>query len=289
MDVHVFWRVLLFLAMCAAVIVLAIALVAEPLTALHRRGLFLAALEKEPYDRAVNMIVGPLIAFGIVMSVKIAARRLDHRPLAHYGILLDAAWWKSLALGFAVAAAVMLLVFAGEWAAGMLVITSLGAVSLFSIVKVLCVGVYEEFVARGYLLRNLGVVLSSLLFALLHLTNENASLLSTAGLFVNALFFAAAALFTRRLSAAIGAHIAWNLFEGSILGFPVSGDKEIASLIHIRQLGDSVITGGAFGPEAGLVGVAASLCGIGAFYAVTRARSPRPEARALSSAGSPPR
>ncbi len=177
-------------------------------------------------------------------------------------MILDAAWWKSLVLGFMIAAAVMLLVFAGESAAGLLVITNLGAISLFSVVKVLCVGVYEEFVARGYLLRNIGVIPSSLIFALLHLTNDNASLLSTLGIFINALFFAAAALLTRRLSAAIGAHIAWNLFEGSILGFPVSGDKEISSLIEIRQLGHPLITGGEFGPEAGVVGILASLLGI---------------------------
>jgi membrane protease YdiL (CAAX protease family) len=269
--VHVLWRVAIFLAMCAAVVVLAIVLVAEPLTALHRRGLFLASLDKEPYDRVINMIIGPLMAIGMVMCVKIAAQRLDRRPLSDYGVILDAAWWKSLVLGFAIAAAVMLLVFAGEAAAGLVVITSFGAASLFSIVKVLCVGVYEEFVARGYLLRNIGVIPSSLIFALLHLTNDNASVLSTLGIFVNALFFAAAAILTRRLSAAIGAHIAWNLFEGAILGFPVSGDKEISSLIEIRQLGHPLMTGGEFGPEAGLVGILASLLGIALLYGVVRA------------------
>lgn len=100
--------------------------------------------------------------------------------------------------------------------------------------KVVCVGIYEEFVARGYLLRNIAdasnmttaVIISSLVFALLHLPNDNASTLSTVGLFINALFFAAALLTTGRLSAAIGAHISWNLFEGAVLGFPVSGDKK---------------------------------------------------------------
>jgi hypothetical protein len=100
-------------------------------------------------------------------------------------------------------------------------------------------------------------------FALLHLTNDNAGVLSTAGLFVNALLFAAAVLVTRRLSTAIGLHIAWNFAQGAVFGFPVSGDKEGASLIGIHQGGATLITGGAFGPEAGLVGIAASLTGIG--------------------------
>ena len=132
-------------------------------------------------------------------------------------------------------------------------------------------------------------MISSIVFAALHFANENASAMSMIGLVVNALFFVSAALLTRRLSAAIGAHIGWNLFEGAIFGFPVSGDKEPASLIHIRQLGNGIVTGGAFGPEAGLVGVAASLIGIAVFFVLTRPRSLQPEAMRVSSAGSPPR
>ena len=117
------------------------------------------------------------------------------------------------------------------------------------------------------------VVITSALFAILHATNENASLLSTFGLFVNGLLFSAAVLTTGRLSAAIGLHMSWNLFEGAILGFPVSGDKEAASLLGIRQLGSTIVTGGEFGPEAGIVGVAASLVGIAVLVALrTRTR-----------------
>jgi len=291
------WRIALQLLLATILGALPIALIAEPLTALHRVGLFLPLLDHDRYDRVINMIVGPLLTLGVVGSVLIAARWLDRRPLSHYGVVIDAKWWKSLALGFAISGAVMLMIFGFEFAAGAIVVTAGTTAIVYSIVKVLCVGVYEEFVTRGYLLRNLAdgmnmqaaIVISSLVFAALHFANENASAMSMIGLAVNALFFASAALLTRRLSAAIGAHIGWNLFEGAILGFPVSGDKEVASLIHIRQLGSAIVTGGAFGPEAGLVGVAASLFGIGAFYVLTRARSPRPEARVLSSAGSPPR
>jgi membrane protease YdiL (CAAX protease family) len=289
------WRIALQLLLALALGVLPILLVAEPLTALHRRGLFLPSLEHDPYDRVINMIVGPLLACAIVGSVILAARFLDRRPLAHYGVVLDRAWWKSLAVGFGVSAAVMLLLFGGEYLAGLIVITHIGLPLLFSLVKVLCVGMYEEFISRGYLLRNLAdginmpaaIALSSLVFALLHLTNENSSAMSTLGIFVNALYFAAAALLTGRLSAAIGAHIGWNLFEGAILGFPVSGDKEGASLIGIRQLGDARITGGDFGPEAGVAGIAASLCGIALFLIVARLSSAESRPRSASPAVRP--
>lgn len=282
------WRIVLQLLMAGALGALPILLVAEPLTALRRRGHFLSYLNHDAYDRIINMIVGPFFAAGIVASVIIAARWLDRRPLAHYGVVVDRTWWNHLALGFGVSAALMVLVFLTEALLGWIDITGTLAMNVtgvsmalafsFTVMKVLCVGVYEELVSRGYLLRNLAdgtnlpmaIVASSAIFSLLHLANDNASILSSVGLLVNGLFFASAALLTGRLSAAIGAHIGWNLFEGTVLGFPVSGDKEGASLLAIRQLGHDAITGGAFGPEAGVIGILASVLGIGVFFALRR-------------------
>ena len=271
------WRILLQAAMMAVLGALPILLIAEPLTALHRRGYFLPGYDHDAYDRVVNIIVGPLFAVAVIASIALAARYLDHRPMADFGFVLD----RSLFLGLALGAILMLLIFATEYAAGWIVITGtmarnvagvgLGLSLAFSLVKVLCVGVYEECLSRGYQLRNIAeginlkaaVIITSAIFAVLHAANDNASLLSTLGIFVNGLLFAAAVLATGRLSAAIGLHISWNLFEGAVLGFPVSGDKEGASLIGIRQLGPPLVTGGAFGPEAGVIGIVASLVGIG--------------------------
>jgi membrane protease YdiL (CAAX protease family) len=273
-------RVLATAVITAPLAVLPILLVAEPLTALHRRGLFLAGWPHDDYDRVINMIVGPLFGAGIVLGIVLAARWIDERPLSEYGVRFDRAWWTNLAAGFGLGAMLMTLVFATERAAGWIVVSGGAAAALamsFTVVKVLCVGVYEEVVARGYLLRNIGVIGSSLVFAALHAFNDNASVVSTLGLFVNGLLFAAAVRVTGRLSASIGLHIAWNLFEGLIFGFPVSGDKEGASFIAIRQLGSNLVTGGAFGPEAGLIGVAASLAGIAILYTV--ASGPPPSRR----------
>lgn len=266
---------------------LPIVLVAEPLTWLHRRGVFLPGYGHQDYDRVVNMIVGPLLVAAVLGSIAIAARWLDKRPLRDYGLAADREWWNNLALGFAMGAFVMTLVFAAEYAAGWIEITGTSVVPLalaYSVVKALCVGTYEELVSRGYQLRNLidasnvavAVVISSAIFALLHAFTDNASVMSTIGLFVNGILFAAAVLATGRLSTAIGLHIAWNLFEGTLFGFPVSGDKEGASLLAIRQLGPDLATGGAYGPEAGLVGIAASLVGIALLAAMARSATLSP-------------
>jgi CAAX protease family protein len=284
------WRVLLQAALMVGLGVLPIVLIAEPLTALHRRGLFLPSLEKAAYDHVINMIVGPLLMIAVIASVVIALRFLDHRKITDLGIVFDRRWWRDLVVGFSISAAAMALLFATEWALGWITITTMPAleaagVSLalafaFTIVKVACVSVYEEVYSRGYLLRNLAdgtnmrasVIMSSLVFALLHLTNPNASAAGVVSLFVNGLLFAAGVLWTGRLSTSIGLHAGWNLFEGAVFGFPVSGDKEGASLIGIRQHGSAWLTGGAFGPEAGAIGIAASLVGIALLFVYSRRR-----------------
>jgi hypothetical protein len=144
------------------------------------------------------------------------------------------------------------------------------------------VATYEEFFP-GYQLRNLieatnrplGVALSSVIFALQHFSNENVGVLSIIGLCINGVLFAAAVLATGRLSTAIGLHLTWNLFEGAVFGFPVSGDKEGASIVGIQQLGPGFVTGGSFGPEAGLLGIAASLLGIGVLVLIHRHSAPK--------------
>jgi len=279
------WRLVLQSALMLLLGALPIFLIAEPLTELHRRGWFLAGYNHEAYDCVINIIIGPFLALAAMVSVVIAARFLDRRPLRDFGLQLDRSWWLGLAGGFAVGAALMMGVFVLELRAGWITIAGTMTITVagvpfalaiaFSTVKALCVGTYEELVSRGYLLCNLAegmnltlaIVASSAIFAVLHLFNDNASWLSTFGLFVNGLLFVAARLATGRLSAAIGLHIAWNFFEGVVFGFPVSGDKERASFVAIEQGGVDLVTGGAFGPEAGIVGVAASIAGI-AFFAL---------------------
>lgn len=226
--------------------------------------------------------LGQLLA--VVLGVFLAVRLLDRRPLAALGFHLGRGWWLDLAFGLALGALLMTGIFLVEWAAGWVTISGtlmtdansppfalafLGALVLFT-----CVGFYEELFARGYLLRNLaeglsfrplrtrgGVVLawllSSIAFGLAHLGNPHASLTSTANLILAGLFLGLGYVLSGELAIPIGLHITWNLFQGNVFGFPVSGLALGPRLIATAQHGPELWTGGPFGPEAGLIGVAA--------------------------------
>ena len=70
---------------------------------------------------------------------------------------------------------------------------------------------------------------------------------------------------TGRLWMPIGMHAAWNLFEGPVFGFLVSGIK-VGGLFLLKDNGPEWVTGGRFGPEAGLLTIVPLLIMIGAVY-----------------------
>jgi membrane protease YdiL (CAAX protease family) len=107
----------------------------------------------------------------------------------------------------------------------------------------------------------LGYLLSSVVFGSLHFFNANATLISTLNLMLAGLFLGFGFVITGELAIPIGLHIAWNFCQGNVFGFPVSGTNAGATVFAIRQGGPAVLTGGAFGPEGGLLGVAVMLLG----------------------------
>ena len=93
------------------------------------------------------------------------------------------------------------------------------------------------------------------------------------GLFLSGLFLAYAYIRTRQLWLPIGLHLGWNFFEGSIFGFPVSG-QYFYQVIRQTVSGPDLITGGAFGPEGGLILIPALLLGAVGISWYTKDRQP---------------
>ena len=194
-----------------------------------------------------------------------------------------------MGFGLALGAFLMLIIFVIELAAGWITITGtfetrqpdaafVGALVL-PLLTFLSVGFYEELFSRGYQLQNIAeglsgkaissqvailvaTLLSSAVFGVLHAGNPNASVVSTINLIIAGVFLALGYILTGELAISIGLHITWNFFQGNVFGFPVSGgDYRSATFMAIQQGGPDVWTGGAFGPEAGLIGLAMIIIG----------------------------
>lgn len=123
--------------------------------------------------------------------------------------------------------------------------------------------VCEELLLRGVVFRlveeRLGtwgaMALSSVVFGALHLVNPAATAWGAVALAVEAgALLAAAYAATRTLWLPIGLHFAWNLCEGAVFGATVSGSTSSAPASLLRSVvdGPAVLTGGGFGPEAGV-------------------------------------
>lgn len=132
-------------------------------------------------------------------------------------------------------------------------------------------GAAEETLTRGWLLPVIGsrytaltgVMLSSLLFAALHLLNPGISPIAVLNLFLFGVFASLFALYEGGLWGVFGIHAAWNWAQGNLLGFEVSGNSVSSTLINLMEVGPDAITGGVFGPEGGLVVTAVLLIGSG--------------------------
>jgi hypothetical protein len=121
-------------------------------------------------------------------------------------------------------------------------------------------------------------LISSAVFAILHANNPNASLISTLNILLAGIFLASGYLWTGQLAIPIGLHISWNFFQGSVFGFPVSGTISPGlGLIQIQQSGPPDWTGGAFGPEAGILGLIMIVSGTGLVYLYLKARYGLPQ------------
>ncbi len=235
--------------------------------------------------RVTNHIGDIVAAF---LCLIIAAHILDRRPFADFGFHFNRRWWMDFGFGLALGALLMLIIFLVEQALGWIKITNnffkdppnpgLWTTSLVILIHFIAVGFYEEIFSRGYQLRNIaegfgflgrkgfyglliGWLISSSVFGFLHLGNPNSTWISTINLILAGIFLGLGYVLTGELAIPIGIHITWNFFQGVIFGFPVSGSKSGASFIEIQQLGPDSMTGGAFGPEAGLIGIAAILLG----------------------------
>ncbi|ANR72197.1 CPBP family intramembrane metalloprotease [Prevotella scopos JCM 17725] len=133
---------------------------------------------------------------------------------------------------------------------------------LFSFTLFFLVAVSEEIFFRGILFRMINrrwniwaaLVISALIFGGLHIFNDNATLWSSIAIAIEAgSLLGAAYAYSKNIWLPIGIHWIWNYTQGNILGFPVSGEDNVTSIITPEISGPQWLTGGSFGAEASAI------------------------------------
>ncbi len=206
----------------------------------------------------LTLILGLATAALALAAYAWVVRRTEHR--APFEVALKGAppaFGRGLLIGVAMFAAVITTIsFLGGyevrgWG------SVAGAVAIFGFAA--AAAVTEEVLFRGILFRiaeeRLGtwisLVLTGLLFGLVHVFNPNATLGSALAIAVEAGFMLAAAYAaTRSLWVPIGVHLGWNFAQGGLFSTSVSGTDAPRGLLDGVTSGPVLVSGGEFGPEA---------------------------------------
>ena len=199
-------------------------------------------------------------------------------------------WLKKYSLGFLIGLAMMSIIVLILFPFGYITVEKnpIQPVGISAIASVLVIlfgwiiqGATEEIVTRGWLLNVLstkynigvGLLISSTLFGLMHLTNPNINYIAVINIILVGLFYGLYVIKTNDLWAVCGMHSAWNFAQGNIFGFKVSGlDVSVGSLIDLNLVGSDFVTGGIFGPEAGITATFILLASIGILLFIDKKR-----------------
>ncbi len=132
----------------------------------------------------------------------------------------------------------------------------------------------EEVMCRGYLFTTVrarigtrgAVLATSALFGVLHALNPGATVESMLIVTLAGVFLAAVRVAYNSLYAAWSAHLAWNWVMAVPLHAPVSGLQLEHPGYRIVSAGPAWVTGGAWGPEGGLIAALGMMGGLAYLY-----------------------
>lgn len=219
---------------------------------------------------------------------------IDKRRRRDMGMALTREWWldagAGLLTGLGMAATVVVVLrvagmaaVGGDYRVGDPAIAlgdSATEAFLYGFLFFTAVAVLEELLVRGYLLTNVAegvsgragdertavwvaILATAVIFGALHAANPGGSVVSFLNITLAGVLLGVAYAATGRLGFPAGLHTTWNFGLGPLFGLPVSGLRTDVAVVPVRVDGPRLVTGGEFGPEGGLVMVAALAVGTG--------------------------
>jgi uncharacterized protein len=202
--------------------------------------------------------------FAFLFGVTAGMALLEHRNIGDYGLpsqgLFGKNFWLGGLLGIAEISALIGLIAAfGGYSFGNLILHSEGVLrwGAVHLVLFLIVGLYEEFLFRGYAQFTLGrgigfwpaAVLLSAGFGIIHLNNRGENWIGAASVAMVGLLFAFTLRRSGNLWYAVGLHAAFDWGETFLYSVPNSGEMLRGHLSSALLYGPRWMTGGSVGPE----------------------------------------
>lgn len=200
---------------------------------------------------------------GLVGCSILYCRLIEKRELSTMGIVKTGAIreymiglavglvMSSLAVGLATATGAVSLRPAASVSVGFILAMFLGHVFQ---------GAGEELLCRGYLCVSLAkrctlqaaVLISSLVFSLLHIISSGISALAIINLTLFGIFCAVYMLCRGNIWGVCAFHTMWNFVQGNVFGTPASSEIPDSTLFRMEVSSATALNGGTFGLEGGL-------------------------------------
>jgi uncharacterized protein len=249
-ELRIGWRLLLF-AVLATALVMALG---SPLASIGLKS---------------NLVMSLIIVVAILAASFIMVRYVNKKPFGAIGLTFHAHTVRELGMGLLLGLLMMAGIFLVEYLAGFVrlewrdysagqMIGTLG----YAFVFFAAAAFVEELLFRGYAFQTViqwitflpATIGFAIMFALAHFYNPNVTVLSLVNVGLAGVWLSFAYMKTRGLWLPTGLHIGWNFAQTALFSFPTSGsafaDLRIADSV---QGGPAWITGGAFGPEGGVL------------------------------------
>lgn len=246
-------------------------------------GVIDALTRKIPEKAMPNIVYHPLkfllMAAVLLTIYKFLTRRLGE--IRRDDVPLDARAIDGLR-GAALAFAMMTLIVAVAWILGSYRVIGWGGMTTFTralFIMGLVAALTEELLFRAIVFRFLeefggswfALALSAGLFGAMHFGNPNATVFTSVAIAIEAgILLGGAYMLTGNLWLAMGLHAGWNFTQGFIWDVPVSG-FEIDGMVEAQPAGNPLLSGGAFGLEASLIGLVTATA-VGIAFVVQAAR-----------------
>lgn len=230
-------------------------------------------------NKLINLLLVYVQFLSMIVIVIALWKIFDKRPIKDIGLTSPIVHHKDLLFGLGLGVASITMVFIVLLLTGQVVVVNrflnpnISSTLISDFILFIFVAINEELFLRGYCMTVLKqtrsipvmVILSSVIFSLMHSMNPNINLIGFINIFLVGVLFAYMFLKRGNLWMPIGYHITWNYFQGNIFGFQVSG-LGLNGMYQLHLTTENFVNGGRFGPEGGLITTIVLLLGFIAIW-----------------------